>query len=63
MERVWRKDYANHEEARRDVAGCLLTFCHQKCLNLALGNMNPAEFDRQYQLKSAPVQAWVVDAL
>ena len=57
MERVWRKDYANHEEARRDVADYLLTFYNQKRLNSALGNMSPAEFERQCQFKPAPVQA------
>ena len=41
MERVWRRDYANQEEARRDVADYLLTFYNQKRLNSALGNMRP----------------------
>ena len=45
MERVWRRDYANQEEARRDVADYLLTFYNQKRLNSALGNMSPAEFE------------------
>ena len=57
MERVWRRDYANQEEARRDVADYLLTFYKQKRLNSALGNMSPAEFERQCQLKPASVQA------
>ena len=57
LERVWRRNYANQEEARRDVADYLLTFYHQKRLNSALGNMSPAEFERQYRLKPAPVQA------
>ena len=43
--------------ARRDVADYLLTFYHQKRLNSALGNMSPAEFERQYRLSPAPVQA------
>lgn len=57
MERVWRKDYANHEEARRDVADYLMKFYNQKRLHSALGEMSPAEFERQCQLKPAPVQA------
>jgi transposase InsO family protein len=57
MERVWRRDYANQEEACRDVADYLMAFYHQKRLNSALGNMSPAEFERQYRLKPAPVQA------
>ena len=57
MERVWRKDYANQEEARWDVADYLLTFYNQKRLNSALGNMSPAEFEKQYHLKPAPEQA------
>ena len=42
MDRVWRRGYANQEEARRDSA---------------LGNMSQAEFERQRQLKPAPVRA------
>ncbi len=57
LERVWRRNCANQEEARRDVADYLLTFYHQKRLNSALGNMSPAEFERQYRLSPAPVQA------
>ena len=57
VERVWRRDYANQEEARRDMADYLLTFYNQKRLNSALGNTSPAEFERQCQLKPAPVQA------
>ena len=34
MERVWRKDYANQEEARRDVTDYLLTFYKQILLSL-----------------------------
>ncbi len=47
MERVWRRDYTNQEEARRDVADYLLTFYNQKHLNSVLGNMSPAEFEKQ----------------
>jgi putative transposase len=57
MERVWRRDYVNQEEARRDVVDYLLTFYHQKRLNSVLGNMSPAEFEKQYRLSPAPVQA------
>ena len=57
MERVWRRDYANQEEARRDVVDYLMTFYNQKRLNSALGYMSPAEFERQHRLKPAPVQA------
>ena len=57
MEQVWRRDYANQEEARRDVADYLMTFYNQKRLNSALGYMSPAEFERQHRLKPAPVQA------
>lgn len=57
MGRVWRRDYANQEEARRDVADYLMTFYNQKRLNSALGYMSPAEFERQHRLKPAPVQA------
>lgn len=56
MERVWRRDYANQEEARRDVADYIMTFYNQKRLNSALGYMSPAAFERQYRLKPAPVQ-------
>ncbi len=51
MKRVWRRDYANQEEARRDVAD------YQKHLSPALGDTSPAEFERQCRLKPAPVPA------
>ena len=57
MERVWRKDYANHEEARRDVADYLMKFYNQKRLHSALGEMSPAEFERQHRLSPASALA------
>ncbi len=56
MEGVWLRDYANQEEAHRDVADYLVTFYNQKLLNAALGYMSPAAFEKQYRLKPAPVQ-------
>jgi transposase InsO family protein len=57
IKRVRRREYVNQKEARRDVADYLLTFYKQKRLNLARRNMSLAEFERQRQLKPAPVQA------
>ncbi len=57
IKQVRRREYVNQKEARRDVADYLLTFYKQKRLNLARRNMSLAEFERQRQLKPAPVQA------
>ncbi len=53
----WRRNYANQEEAHRDVADYLMTFYNQKRLHSALGEISLAEFERQHQLKPAPALA------
>ena len=45
MERVWRRDYANQEEARRDVADYLLTFYHQKRLNSTTPELDAGQYE------------------
>ena len=55
--RHFTPEFKLEEEARWDVADYLLTFYNQKRLNSVLGNMSPAEFEKQYHLKPAPEQA------
>lgn len=49
MERVWRKDYANHAEAANDVADYIVNFYNSVRLHSTLGNLPP----NLYEQKSA----------
>lgn len=46
MERVWQRDYANHAEARLDVADYIVSFYNSVRLHSSLGYCAPAEFER-----------------
>lgn len=45
MERVWRRRYANHAEAKRDIVDYIACFYNSKRLNSVLGNLTPIEFE------------------
>ena len=47
MERVWQKDYANHNEAMTDVADYIVGFYNSIRLHSKLGNLSPNAFERQ----------------
>ena len=47
MERVWRKDYANHSEAMSDVADCIVGFYNCERLHSKLWNLSPNAFERE----------------
>lgn len=47
MERVWQKDYANHEEAIKDVADYIVGFYNSVRLHSKLGNLPPNAFEQQ----------------
>ena len=52
MERVWQRDYANHSEAIRDVADCIVGFYNNVRLHPTLGYLPP----NAYELKLAAKQ-------
>lgn len=47
MERVWRQDYANQEEAMRDVADYIVNFYNSRRLHSKLGNQAPNAFEHK----------------
>ena len=47
MERVWQKDYANHNEAMTDVADYIVGFYNSIRLHSKLSNLSPNAFERQ----------------
>lgn len=49
MERVWRKDYANHGEAIKDITDYIMRFYNRTRLHSTLGYLAP----NQYELKAA----------
>ncbi|GEM_PF-2746092 len=52
MERVWQRQYANHTEARNDVADYIVSFYNCERLNAALGNLPPTVYERKWQRKN-----------
>jgi putative transposase len=47
MERVWRQDYANHEEAMRDVTDYIVNFYNSRRLHSKLGYLSPNDYERK----------------
>ena len=47
MERVWQKDYANHQEAMTDVADYIVGFYNSTRLHSKLGYLSPNAFERK----------------
>lgn len=47
MERVWQREYANHEEAMADVADYIMGFYNSVRLHSKLGNLPPNAFEQQ----------------
>lgn len=52
MERVWRRDYANHAEAIRDITEYSVGFYNNKRLHSKLGDLPPTAYERAMALKS-----------
>ena len=46
MERVWRRDYANHQEAIVDVTDYIVNFYNSKRLHSTLGYLAPNVYER-----------------
>jgi transposase InsO family protein len=51
MERVWQKDYANHEEAIQDVADYIVGFYNSRRLHSKLGNLPPNAFEQKLAIQ------------
>jgi transposase InsO family protein len=47
MERVWQRDYANHQEAIRDVTDYIVGFYNRQRLHSTLGYLSPNRYERQ----------------
>jgi putative transposase len=47
MERVWRKDYANHQEAINDVTDYIVGFYNSQRLHSTLGYRPPNDYERE----------------
>lgn len=46
MERVWRRDYANYQEAISDVTDYIVGFYNSKRLHSTLGYLPPNGYER-----------------
>ena len=47
MERVWRKDYANHDEAVKDVTDYIVRFYNERRMHSSLDYLPPNQYERQ----------------
>jgi transposase InsO family protein len=47
MERVWRRDYANHSEASKDITDYIVRFYNDGRLHSTLGYLPPNQYERQ----------------
>jgi transposase InsO family protein len=52
MERVWRRDYANHAEAIRDITEYIVGFYNNERLHSKLGYLPPTVYEREMASKS-----------
>lgn len=47
MERVWQRAYANHAEAKRDIADYIVRFYNCERIHSVLGNLPPSVYERK----------------
>ncbi len=52
MERVWRRDYANHTEAARDITDYILGFYNERRVHSTLGYLSPNAYERKWTVKT-----------
>ena len=52
MERVWRRDYANHLEAEKDITEYIVGFYNCVRLHSARGNLPPMIYEREMAAKT-----------
>ena len=48
MERVWKRDYANHGEAQADIADYIVGLHNATRLHSTLGYRSPAQYEQQF---------------
>ena len=48
MERVWRRDYANHGEATRDITDYIVGFYNERRMHSTLGYLSPNAYERKW---------------
>lgn len=53
MERVWRRDYANHAEAIRDITEYIVGFYNNERLHSKLRYLPPTVYEREMASKSS----------
>ena len=51
MERVWRQDYANHEEAMRNINDYIISFYNSQRLHSTLGYVSPNNYEANMAIK------------
>ena len=51
MERVWRQDYANHEEAMRNINDYIINFYNSQRLHSTLGYVSPNNYEANMAIK------------
>jgi transposase InsO family protein len=51
MERVWQRQYANHDEARRDITQYIVGFYNPVRLHSTLGYLSPAAYEAKLTAK------------
>ena len=51
MERVWQRNYANHAEAKCDIAAYIVEFYNSHRLHSVLGNLPPSVYERKMAAK------------
>ncbi|WP_423772602.1 IS3 family transposase [Acinetobacter gerneri] len=49
MERVWQSDYANRQEAIKDISHYITVFYNQVRLDSTLGYLSPSKFEQKKQ--------------
>jgi putative transposase len=51
MERVWQREYANHAEAKNDIAAYIVGFYNSERLHSVLGNLPPSVSERKMAIE------------
>ncbi len=56
MERVWQRNFANQDEAKKDIADYIVSFYNTERVNSVLGNMSPVAFEKNGSIGKNPVE-------